>query len=75
LNAGWDRLESLEVAAGQLGLASAQVGRRDDQPLRVGQVLSTPDRERGDGEWLLRGDPPAPRDVTAAGSAVRLERV
>jgi len=56
---------------------AAMVGaRRPSVTTALGQLIARGELERrSDGEWILLGDPPAPRDVSAAGSAVRLERV
>ena len=56
---------------------AAMVGaRRPSVTTALGQLMARGELERrADGEWILRGEAPAPRDLSAAGSAVRLERV
>ena len=57
-------------------LAGMVGARRPSVTTALGQLIARGEIERRtDGEWILLGDPPAPRDVSAAGSAVRLERV
>jgi len=56
---------------------AAMVGaRRPSVTTALGQLIARGELERrADGEWVLRGDAPAPHDVREAGGAVRLGRV